>query len=251
MSYGTDVVCLASGEISLTQEPALSFRKAQLLLGPLLIYVTCFAPCASAQATLPVKPGLVIPNDDLPWALDKFKGIDQLIPVHRSSTNFNNHTGANLAGAFSQSFFYKPKLTTELPGVKARTVVHDPQASFYFRNSPDPAGDGNPNARAAIVGWEIVKATVEKDKRVFQQVRITTLTNQGKRVDLAVDSETEQLPGGWTKITPKAPLQPGEYAIAPIFRGPKFMSGALFDFTLNLSGENPKDAVFHTEVQEP
>ncbi len=226
----------------------MSFWKAKWFLGLLLFYVTCFAPGGSAQVTLPVESGLVIPNDDLPWALDKFKGIDQLIPVHRSSTNFNNHTGANLVGAFSQSFFYKPKLTTELPGVKARTVVHDPGASFYFRVSPDPDGDGNPNARTAIVGWEILRAAVEKDKRVFQQVRITTLTNHGKRADFAVDSEIEQLPGGWTKITPKAPLVPGEYAIAPIFRDPKFMSGALFDFTLDPSGENPKDVVLRTDV---
>jgi hypothetical protein len=59
----------------------LSFWKAKWFLGLLLAYVTCFAPGGSAQVTLPVEPGLVIPNDDLPWALDKFKGIDQLIPL--------------------------------------------------------------------------------------------------------------------------------------------------------------------------
>jgi hypothetical protein len=196
-----------------------------------------------AQVTFPVEPGLVIPNDDLPWALDKFRGVDQLIPVHRSNTNFNAHTGANLVGAVSQSFFYKPKITTELPGIKARTVVHDPHASFYFRVAPDPDGDGNSNARSAVVGWEILRATVEKDKRVFQRVRITSLNNHGKRADLAVDAETVQLPGGWTKMTPKAPLIPGEFAIAPICKDPKFMSSAVFDFSFDPMGENVKDAV--------
>jgi hypothetical protein len=59
----------------------LSFWKAKWFLGLLLAYVTCLAPGGSAQVTLPVEPGLVIPNDDLPWGLDKFKGIDQLIPL--------------------------------------------------------------------------------------------------------------------------------------------------------------------------
>ena len=219
-----------------------------LCLPALFLCVTCFVPHGSAQATLLVEPGLVIPNDDLPWALDKYKGIDQLVPVHRSSTNFNNHVGANLVGAATQSFFYKPKVTTELPGVTARTIVHDLRATFYFRDAPDPDGDGNPNARTAVVGWEILRASVKSDKRVFQQVRITSLTNQGKRANAVVYSEIEQLPGGWTKITPKAPLEPGEYAIAPIFKDPKFMSGAVFDFSLDPTGENAKDAIVRTNV---
>jgi hypothetical protein len=224
--------------------------KVAWIVSVAAVFLGGWSLCAqtAAQVGLAVEPGLLIPNDDLPWALDKFKGMDQLIPVHHSSTNFNNHTGANMVGGLSQSFFYKPKMTTEVPGIRARTVVHDPRASFYFRYAPDPDGDGNPTARAEIVGWEILKAAVEKDKRVFQQVRITALTNHGKRADPAIDSEIEKLAGGWIRIIPKSPLDPGQYAIAPIFRDPKYMAGALFDFTLDPSGENPKDAVPRSDV---
>jgi hypothetical protein len=204
---------------------------------------------AAAQGALPVEPGLVIPNDDFPWAMEKFDGTDQVVPIHQSSSNFNNHTGANFAGGLTESFFYKPKITTELPGVKARTIIHDPQAVFYLRYTPDPAGDGNPNAKSAIVGWEILRAALRKGKREFQAVRITVLTNHGSRADRGVDSEIEQLAGGWTKITPKAPLEAGEYAIAPICRDPKFMSGMLFDFSLDPAGKNDTDAVSRTATQ--
>lgn len=209
----------------------------------LILSVACPAP---AQTTLSIEPGLTIPNDDTPWTLDTFRGKHELVPVHHTTANINNHTGANIAGSLAGSFFYKPKITTELPGPHARTVVHDPRPAFYLRSKPVPDDDGNPKADAAMTGWAIVHGVAQQKKRVFQEVRITQLTNHGERKDSAVDSTQLQLPGDWIKITPKEPLEPGEYAIVPLFRGQKFMTAVLFDFTVDPAAPSAGDAVLPT-----
>ena len=50
-------------------------------------------------------PGLKVPDRDIPYALDHFNGNPQLIPVHHSAVQINNHKGANVAGSLAGSFF--------------------------------------------------------------------------------------------------------------------------------------------------
>ena len=85
-------------------------------------------------------PGLKVPDRDIPYALDHFNGNPQLIPVHHSAVQINNHKGANVAGSLAGSFFYKPKMSFEVAGEHSRTTLHDLQPVFYLRGLQDPDG---------------------------------------------------------------------------------------------------------------
>ncbi|MEO6911092.1 MAG: hypothetical protein ABI158_09230 [Edaphobacter sp.] len=191
---------------------------------------------------LTVAPGLTIPNGSVPWALDQFEGKIQLVPIHHSTVEVNNHRGANVAGSLAGSFFYKPKMTTELTGLHARTVLHDSKATIYLHidQDSDSAGDA---ATSNTATWVIVRATLTKDGRVFAKVKFTQLTGNAKRADGVVETTTEAMPGGWLKLTPKTALEPGEYAVTPIFKVQNTFSMVVYDFTLDPSGPNVTDAV--------
>jgi hypothetical protein len=193
-----------------------------------------------AQA-LPVAPGLVISNGSLPWALDRFEGNAELVPIHHSTVEMNNHKGANIAGSLAGSFFYKPKMTTELDGLHARTVVHDGKASFYVHLEQDPDGEGNGQSSNTAT-WVLVRAMLTKDRRIFARVQFTQLTGNAKRNDGIVETITEILPNGWLKLTPRMPLDSGEYAVTPVFKVQNTFSSVVYDFTLDPNAPNAKDA---------
>jgi len=190
-----------------------------------------------------VAPGLTIPSGSLPWALDQFEGKTQLVPIHHSTVEVNNHKGANVAGSMAGSFFYKPKMTTELAGLHARTVLHDPKATIYLLlrdQDPDGGGDG---ATSNTATWVLVKASLTKERRIFAKVQFTQLTGNAKRADGVVETTAETLPGGWLKLTPRTALEPGEYAVTPMFKVQNTFSTVVYDFTLDPTGRNVADAV--------
>ena len=163
------------------------------------------------------------------------------MPVHHSTVEMNNHKGANIAGSLAGSVFYKPKITVEVAGAHARTVLHDPRPSFYVRVMDDPGGaDDGP-------AFAILHAIPDKDRRVFAQMRFTQLTGNAKRNDGLVESTTEKLPGGWVKVTPNAPLTPGEYAFAPVMKQQNAFSTVVYDFALDPTAPNATDAVLPQE----
>ncbi len=203
--------------------------------------ILCASVCAAQTAPL-AAPGLSIPSGSLPYALDHFEGKPELVPVHHSSVTVNNHKGANVAGSLAGSVFYKPKMTVEVAGAHARTILHDGAPSFYIHVGEDPDGGGDSASSESPV-FAIVLATPDKDRRIFAQVRFTQLTGNAKRNDGIVDSTTERLPGGWLKITPKAPLPSGEYALNPIPKSQNAFSTVVFDFSIDPSAPNAADAV--------
>lgn len=197
----------------------------------------CPATLCAQNAPL-AAPNLPIPNGSLPYALDHFEGQPELVPVHHTAVEVNNHKGANVAGSLAGSVFYKPKLTVEVPGSHARTVLHDATPSFYVHTLDDPDGGGGDTTVFAIV-----QALPDKDRRVFAQVRFTQLTGNAKRKDGIIDTTTERLPGGWLKLTPAAPLVPGEYALNPIPKAQNAFSTVVFDFAIDPSAPDSGDAV--------
>ena len=214
----------------------MSFRLAArlcfALLSPLML---------AAQVPEPA-PGLRIPSGSLPYALDHFDGKPQLVPVHHSSVELNNHKAANVAGSLAGSVFYKPKMSVEVSGASARTVLHDPKPAFYVHTLQDTDGGGDA-AGSEAPAFAIVTALVDKDRRIFAQIRFTTLTGNAKRNDGVVESTTERLPDGWLKITPQAPLAPGEYALTPVPKAQNAFSSVVFDFRIAPLAANAPDAV--------
>ncbi len=202
----------------------------------MLLSLAASIACAQSEAPLPA-PGLPLPHGAIPYALDHFEGQPQLVAIHHTTVELNNHKGANAAGALAGSFLYKPKMTVEVPGAHARAVLHDRTPVFYIHVLDDPEGGTDSPVFA------IVEAVPDEDRRIFAQVRFTQLTGNANRKDGIVDSVTEHLPGGWLKLTPSAPLAPGEYALNPIPKAQNAYSTVVFDFAIDPAAPNAPDAI--------
>jgi hypothetical protein len=210
-------------------------------------YILCFITFAlhsinAQNSPFQVAPGLSITDGSVPWALETFQGKQQLVPIHHSTIEVNRHTGANVAGSLAGSFFYKPKMTTELSTPHARTQLHSTVPVFYLQYQQDSDNSGD-SAKSATLTWAIVAATSVKDHRIFAATRYTQLTGNAKRQDGVIDAEVVDLSGGWYKITPKKALDQGEYAITPIFKGQNLFAAVIYDFGIDPSAANPKDTV--------
>lgn len=189
-----------------------------------------------------VTPGLTITNGSTPWALDQFENQPQLVPIHHSTVEVNNHRGANLAGSAAGSFFYKPKMTMELAGLNARSVVHTATPVFYLYKPKDPDSPSDTDQSMSAT-WAISRAVLTKDHRVFAKIQFTQLTGNAHRNDGLVEAKIEDLGDGWTRITPTSPLEPGQYAIMPVFKVQNVFSSVIFDLEVDPRAPNDPDAV--------
>ncbi|HKO19509.1 MAG TPA: hypothetical protein VJU82_11545 [Acidobacteriaceae bacterium] len=196
---------------------------------------------ATAQQFTP-RPGLTIPNTKTPWALDQYQGKPQLVPVHRSLLSLNSHVGANLAGSLAGSFFYKPKTTSELNGLHARTQIHSSTPVFYLLVD-DEELTASDKEKDASYTWAICRPIPDKNKRIFATVRTTQLTARAKRDDYIVDTEVVRLDNGWYRLTPTQALPPGEYAITAVPKGQQLLPLAVFDFGIDANAPPAPDAV--------
>ena len=198
---------------------------------------------ASAQDTRPVPaPGLRVPVGSIPYAFDHFQGKPQLVPIHHTTVEVNNHKGANVAGSLAGSVFYKPKMTIEVAGAHARTVLHDSSPTIFLHRLEDP--DAEPDSpNADTTAFAIVHAITDKDRRVFAQIRFTQLTGNAKRNDGLVDSTVEKLPDGWIKLTPSTPLEPGEYALTLVPKAQNTFSTVVLDFRVDPAAPPAPDAI--------
>jgi len=219
----------------LQEAPLRSFR----VLVALFAFAFPLTPFTQAQSAPEPIPGVQIPNGNVPWAIDVYEGKQQLVPIHHTSIGVNNHRGANVAGSLAGSFFYKPKMTTEIDGVHARVALHTGKPVFYVHTANDPGGDSS----SLFDHWAIVRAVVKKDKRIISQVSFTQLTGNAKRNDAQVDATVETLADGWLKIAPVNDLTPGEYALLPITKVANTFSTVVFDFTLDPNAPDAPDAV--------
>ena len=131
-------------------------------------------------------------------------------------------------------------MTEEVSGTHARISLHTEKPVFYIYLPSDPKRDSSSDIFAS---WALSRATIKKDHRVFAQVRFTQLTGNAKRNDSEVDVSTEMLPDGWVRITPKAPLTPGEYALQPISKTQNVFSTVVFDFSIDPKAPNSMEAV--------
>jgi hypothetical protein len=203
-----------------------------------LLMILAYSALSHAQSTPTPAPGLSIPSGSKPWVFEEFKGSKQLVPMHSSAVQVNNHKGGNIAGGLLAGPFYKAKLTMEIDGSAAKTVLHSGTPVFYLHFDQDPDA-----GQTSMAGWAVVHAIADKDRRLLSTVKFTQLTGTAKRNDTQVELDTEKLPNGWLKITPRQPLPPGEYALEPVMRQENAYSLMVYDFRLDPSAENDADAV--------
>ena len=210
---------------------------------------------ARAALTPEVAKDLRLPEEDSTLALDTFRGTPELVPLAQTDSDLNRNTGHNLLkAAVNPLAAAHPVVTLKGEGSPIQLHVKDPVlylrigdetvgstagapltvdthgATSHMQN--DPSG-GSPTSR-----YVIVRADVRKGIRVIASIRIPLL-GTGQHQEDVVETTTQLLPGGhWLKITPKEPLDFGEFALMEVISD-KAINLGVWDFGVHpVSPEN-------------
>jgi hypothetical protein len=181
-----------------------------------------------------VAPGLRLPEDGGVFALDTYLTEPQLIPLDQNDGEVNRQTGHNvLHGVINP--IGGSKHTIELPGARSNLQVHATLPTIYINldagtddDQPDEKKGKKPAAELPWDRFRIVRARVKGDKRIVGAIKVTISGKASSEEDV-IPADAEQLAQGWIKLTPKAPLAPGEYAIAELL-GKEGMNSYVWDF---------------------
>jgi hypothetical protein len=177
-----------------------------------------------------VAPGLRLPSEGGVYVLDTYLTEPQLIPLDQTGGEVNRHTGHNvLRGVINP--VAGSKHTIELAGPGSKLQIHAALPTIYI--NLDAGGDQDESSKtpAAELPWDrfrIVRAQVKGDKRIVGAIKIAVYGKSTQEQDV-IPADAEQLGQGWIKLTPKAPLQPGEYAVAELL-GKQGMNSYVWDF---------------------
>jgi len=179
-----------------------------------------------------VAPGLRLPEEGGVYALDTYLTEPQLVPLDQTGGEVNRHTGHNvLRGVINP--VAGSKHTIELPGSNSKLQIHSTLPTIYIDLDAGQPEDQPESAKkpASELPWDrfrIVRAQVKSDKRIMGEIKIAVY-GKASQEEQIIPADAEQLGEGWIKLTPKAPLQPGEYAVAELL-GKQGMNSYVWDF---------------------
>lgn len=194
---------------------------------------------AAEEARTPeVAPGLKLPDAGGVFLLDLFQKQEELAEVAQNGGQINANRGGNILRAVVNPFSL-PKQSIVLPGAHARVQSHRLQPALFVNvEETGDAGDAGTgeDAKAAkqekpLTGsdrFRIIRAEPRKDTRVIGNLKIA-LTGKVSEQQSFVPVTAETLTGGWYKITPAAPLKPGEYALVEMLNS-RAMNLYVWDF---------------------
>jgi len=222
---------------------------------------------ADRAALMPeVAPNLNLPEQDSVLALDYFHGAPELVPLVQSDGDLNHTTSHNIL-----KFVLNPRAAAhqivQLKGETAAVQMHLDTPVIYMRLGDDSgirrggtpltvdthgAGSGaktDASGGSADSGFVIVRADVRTDARVLLSFNIGALGSV-KQQPYVVEMTSEVLPGGhWMKLTPKKPLDFGEYALMEVVSDSEVNLG-VWDFGVHPVAPENKDVV-KPQVKRP
>ncbi|MEG9434419.1 hypothetical protein [Terriglobus sp. ADX1] len=172
---------------------------------------------------LVVAPGLRIPNGNVPWALDTVDGKQVLVPIHHTSL-----TGTATSGT--------------LDGPTSHTPLHSATPSFFIHTSDRTENTGD-SGRGTPTGWALLSAPVTDSHRTVARPRFTDVNSATVCTAPVICTTAESLPDGWIRVTPQAPLTPGEYALLPVQKTPTPGNTLAYDFTVDGGQPAARDTV--------
>lgn len=187
---------------------------------------------ADEKARMPeVSPGLELPNLDGVFALDTFRDKPELVEVTQSTGDVNRNMGHNILRSTINPLA-KQKLTIKLNGAQSKVRLHVQAPVIYVSlEEPDTADPDstafpvNTHGASSVKGtsggspdshYEIIRLQQRRDSRDVGSINVSLLGNVSQSQNV-IDTTTEILPGKhWMKISPKQPLEMGEYALMEI-----------------------------------
>jgi hypothetical protein len=208
-----------------------------------------------ASLTPEVAKDLRLPEEDSTLALDTYRGTPELVPLAQTDSDLNRNTGHNMLKAAVNPLSAAHSIV-QIKGETSPIQLHVKDPVLYLRigdetvgntagtpmtvdthgatsRIPNDPGGGSPNSR-----YVIVRADVRTGIRVIASFRIGLL-GSGQHQEDVVETTTELLPGGhWLKISPKEPLDFGEFALMEVISD-KAVNLGVWDFGVHpVSPEN-------------
>ncbi len=176
-----------------------------------------------------VAAGLRLPPEGGVYALDTYLALPELVPLDQSTGEVNRHTGHNVLRAAINPLG-GTKHTIEVAGPRSKIQVHASLPAIYLNldASQEASDSTKPGPELPWDRFRIVRAEVKGDKRIVGTLK-STVTGKSSQEQEGVPATAEQLSEGWIKLTPKAPLEPGEYAVAELL-GKQGMNSYVWDF---------------------
>ena len=219
---------------------------------------------ADRKALTPeVAPDLNLPEQDSVLALDYYRGTPELVPLVQSDGELNRTTGHSILKLSINPRAASHQIVT-LKGVQSAVQMHVDTPVIYLRVGDDSAishggtplvvdthgaGGGSKNdssegpGGSADSGYVIVRADVRTDARVLASFNIGMLGGGVKQQEDVVETNSELLPGGhWMKVTPKKPLDFGEYALMEVISDKEINLG-VWDFGVHPVAPENRDVI--------
>jgi hypothetical protein len=215
---------------------------------------------ADRRALTPeVAPDLNLPEQDSVVALDYFRGTPELVPLVQTDGELNRTTGHNIL-----KLSINPRAAShqilQLKGEQSSVQMHVDTPVIYLRVGDDSgtARGGTPltvdthgaggvktdsSGGSANSGYVMVRADVRTDARVLASFNIGMLGGGVKQQEDVIDTTSELLPGGhWMKVTPKHPLDFGEYALMEVLSDREVNVG-VWDFGVHPVAPENRDVI--------
>jgi hypothetical protein len=182
-----------------------------------------------------VAPGLQLPDASGIYLLDRYQGQPRLVEVVQNGSEINQQRAKNILRAVINPIPSGGTRTVELKGLKAAVQSHTLQPEFFINVNFDTNDEATSTLPAGVDRFRIIRLQKkDKDKlRVISNLKISLMGKVKEKSDL-VPTKSEQMTKDWIKVTPLAPLTPGEYAMVEMVSD-KQMNLYVWDF-----GVDPK-----------
>lgn len=200
----------------------------------------------TAQTPKPIEvaPGVTLPSsgEETVFALDQTAAEPSLVHIRPHEVYVNTHAGSNFLRA---QVFAGPQAGVELHGPHADIVLLSTGAVFFVRAPGDEAG--LISSRLHLVWLDPNKKT-----REVASFSANVFGGQHRRYVIQVPTTTEKIEGtDWIKITPTAPLLPGEFAIVSLPADANQMPGWAYDFGIAGKVKPGADAPYTVTTDAP
>jgi hypothetical protein len=198
---------------------------------------------AEAARSPAVAPGLRLPASGGVFLLELFQGQQQLVPLEQNGGELNPERGKNILRA-ALNPFGGVQQSIVLKGTRAAVQAHVLQPVFYVNleagdvpatatvETPAKTDEENvsftPPERTR---YRILHAKPRKTTRHIGNLKIS-LTGKMSQKQNFVPVNVQPMEGGWAKLTPQAPMEPGEYALVEML-GEKEINLYVWDFGVN------------------
>jgi hypothetical protein len=188
---------------------------------------------AEDAKTPQVAPGLRLPIDGGVMLLDTFENQPQLVELPQNGSEIDQNRKGNILRAAINPVAGS-KANIELPGAHAKIQAHGTLPAVYVQLQPDQAVVATTAPPQPEEEWDrfrIARMQSKADKRIVGDIKVAIYGKASQEQKL-VPTTAEKLTGGWVKVTPTSPLDPGEYAVVEML-GKDGINLYVWDFGVN------------------